>query len=297
MRRYRTVPGDFDARCHGLDDPIPDHWEERVKTQHRENRVQILAGLQSEFGAGNFDGKLADFIAIGVKPFSVLAYHNGFFDQTRRAFVQGAYYPALLSACALGERTLNHLVLDLRDSYAHTPEHAAVATAKSFSNWKVMISTLAAWGVFDPAVTDLFQRLASLRHRSVHFNPATYTGVRNDALAAITTLRDIIEQQFGAFGLQRWFIRGTKGACFIAKAYETDPFVKRFLSPRSMYVGPLHGVRIGEDLAWQFVDWPPDVYGVGEITDEQYCHAFNERDPLAVVPTDGPFTPATSTLR
>lgn len=293
MRRYRTVPGDFDSRCLGLGDPIPDHWEDQVKALERENWERTLAGLKSEYGEWNFECKLADFIAIGVKPFSVLAYHNGLFDQTRRAFVQGAYYPALLSACALGERTLNHLILDLRDSYAHTAEHATVATAKSFSNWKVMISTLAAWGVFDLAVTDLFRRLADLRHRSVHFNPATYTGVRDDALAAITTLRDIIEQQFGAFGLQRWFIRGTKGACFISKAYEVDPFVRRFLAPRSMYVGPLHGVRLTDEGAWQFVDWPPDVYGVGEVTDEQYCHAFNERDPSAVVPTDGPFVPAT----
>lgn len=200
---------------------------------------------------------------------------------------------------------------DLRMKYKFAPDEPPppdfladfVRLTRRIAGWKqgalafkagVSLSTiLSAWGVFDPAVTDLFTRLASLRHRSVHFNPATSTGVRGDALASITTLRDIIEQQFGACGLQRWFIRGTKGACFIAKAYETDPFVKHFLAPRSMYVGPLHGVRIGEDLTWQFVDWPPEVYGVGEVTDEQYCHAFNERDPSAVVPTDGPFIPAT----
>lgn len=293
MRRFRTVPRDFDTRAIGLDRPISEHLEDAVRAQELENRSKTLDALRGEYGHWDFERKLADFIAIGVKPFSVLAYHNLFFDQTRHAFVHGAHYPALLAACALGERTLNHLVLDLREDFNQTLEHEAVASAKSFSNWKLMIDTLSAWGVFDGEVTELFRRLAGLRHRSIHFNSATYAGVRDDALAAVTTLRDIIDKQFGAFGRQRWFIRGTLGACFIAKAYEKDPFVRRFILPTAQYVGPLHSVRITEERVWQFVDWPPDVYGVGEISDEDYCRAFNECDPSACVPTEGSFVPAT----
>ncbi|MCJ2140400.1 MULTISPECIES: hypothetical protein [unclassified Methylobacterium] len=154
----------------------------------------------AEYGEWGAERKRADFVAIGVKPFSVLSYHNRFFTQTRDAFVQGAYYPALLSACALGERTLNHLVLDLRDDYADTPEHAAVAADRAFSNWRLMIATLEAWQVLDQEVVDLFRTLSRLRNRAVHFNPATYVSARDDALAAITCLRDIVEKQFGAFG-------------------------------------------------------------------------------------------------
>ncbi|MCJ2140399.1 MULTISPECIES: hypothetical protein [unclassified Methylobacterium] len=44
--------------------------------------------------------------------------------------------------------------------------------------------------------------------------------------------------------------------------------------------------------AWQFVDWPPDVYGDAVVSDEQYRDLFNDRDPASVVSADGPFVPA-----
>lgn len=203
------------------------------------------------------------------------------------------YYPALLFACALGERTLNHLVLDLRDAYVSTREHAAVATDMSFSNWRLMITTLTAWQVLDQEVAALFRSLSHLRNRAVHFNPATYVSARDDALEAITCLRNIIEKQFGAFGRQRWYIAGTLGACFIKQAFETDPFVRKFIAKSAVYVGPLHSVRNSEASAWQFVDWPPDVYGDAVISDEQYRDLFNDHDPASVVPTVSPFVPAT----
>jgi hypothetical protein len=292
MRRFRTLPGDFDARCYGLE-PVQDQWEDQVKELHIENQARTIEGLKAEFGMWNFERKMADFIAIGVKPFSVQSYHNAFFDQARRAFVQGAYYPALIGACALGERILNHLVLDLRDDFSHTPEYADVASDTTFSNWRRMLVALSAWDVIDPDVAALFRTLSGLRHRSVHFNPKTYDSAREDALNAITTLRDILQKQFSAFGPQRWFMPGTPGVCFIAKDYEENPFVKRFITPSAVYVGPLHNIRITDGGGWQFVDWPPDVYGDGEISDEQYRQVFNERTPESLVPLDGPHVPAT----
>ena len=155
-----------------------------------------------------------------------------------------------------------------------------------------MIDTLAAWSVLDQEVSGLFRKLSGLRHRAVHFNSGTYATVRDDALAAIIILREIIAKQFGAFGHQRWYIEGTLGACSIKRAYESDPFVKRFIAPRSMYVGPLHAVRMENPGTMQLVDWPPEVYGSSEITDEQYKTAFNNRDLAALVSIDGPFVPA-----
>lgn len=293
MRRFRTLPGDFDSRASGMDEPIPETWDEQVRASHNENMARRGAELVAEYGAWDAERKRADFVAIGVKPFSVLSYHNRFFTQTRDAFIQGAYYPALLSACALGERTLNHLVLDLRNDYVGTSEHEAVAKDKSFSNWRLMITTLEAWQVLDQEVAALFTSLFRLRNRAVHFNPATYESARDDALAAITCLRDIIEKQFGTFGRQRWYIPGTLGACFIKQAFESNPFVRKFIATSAVYVGPLHSVRMTEAGAWQFVDWPPDVYGDTVVSDEQYRDLFNDRDPEAVVPTEGPFVPAT----
>ena len=149
MRRFRTFPGDFDSRAVDMDQPIPETWDEQVRALHIDNMARRRAELVAEYGEWGAERKRANFVAIGVKPFSFLSYHNCFFTQTRDAFVQGAYYPALLSACALGERTLNHLVLDLRDHYADTPEHAAVAADRAFSNWRLMIARLEAWQVLD----------------------------------------------------------------------------------------------------------------------------------------------------
>ena len=134
--------------------------------------------------------------------------------------------------------------------------------------------------------------MSRLRSRAVHFNPATDAGARDDALAAITCLRDIVEKQFGAFGRQRWYIPSTLGACFIRQAFEMDPFVRKFIAKSAVNVGPLHSVRMTEAGAWQFVDWPPDVYGDADVSDEQYRDLFNDHDPASVVSADGPFVPA-----
>lgn len=71
-----------------------------------------------------------------------------------------------------------------------------------------------------------------------------WASARDDALAAIICLRDITEKQFGAFGRQRWYIPGTLGACFVKQAFETDPFVRKFIAKSAVYVGPLHSVRM-----------------------------------------------------
>ena len=65
MRRFRTLPGDFDARCYGLE-PIQDQWDDQVKKLRGENQARTIEGLKAEFGVWDFERKLTDFIAIGV---------------------------------------------------------------------------------------------------------------------------------------------------------------------------------------------------------------------------------------
>src|SRR5579862_549724 len=133
-RRHLSYTIDFDSRAHALTEPT-EGWSEDARRLHLENRERVKAGLVQEFGTVLLDRKIENFVAIGFKPFSVLAYHNTLYDQARRAFVIGAYYPALLAACALGERILNHLILDLRDFYKHTLEYKNVYRKKSFDDW------------------------------------------------------------------------------------------------------------------------------------------------------------------
>jgi hypothetical protein len=278
-RRHLSWGMDFDSRALSLDAMIPDHWDKEVKELHRQNLEAARAGMIAEFGELGIDAKIENFIAIGVKPFSVLAHHNALFHQVRQAFVIGAYYPALVGACALGERILNHLMLDMRDHFKATPEYRKVYRKDSFDDWRVPIETLDAWGILLPDAVIEYRALMALRHRSIHFNAATVASLRDDALAAIVHMRTIIEQQFATHALRPWFIPNTLGHAFIRKDYETDPYVRTYFVPNCPFVGPLFGMAPGPN-GWRFFDRAD--YGDGDWTDAEFAAAYNDRDPEQV---------------
>lgn len=277
-RRHLSYTMDFDSRVHVFDEP-GEGWTEDAKRLHMENRERTKIGLVREFGEIFSEKKIENFVAIGTKPFSVLAYHNHFFDQVRRAFVIGAYYPALVGACALGERILNHLVLDLRDFYKSTPEYRKVFRKGSFDNWQVPIDALEAWNVLQPKAVTEFRALMELRHRSIHFNVGTYATLKEDALSAIHHMREIIDQQFTAFGDRPWFITGTRGHLFIKSEWEENPFIKTYYLPSCPFVGPYFAISFDQGL--QFHDHHD--YGDGHWSDDEFAAVFEARslDQLA----------------
>lgn len=240
MKRFRVSTIDFDTRANMLAIVIEEHWEEHIKELHRRNQRLIVEGLRTEFGEDRFEHKLANFIELGAKPLSIVAFHNKFSEQVRRAFIVGAYYPSLLGACGLGERILNHLVLTLRDDFRDTPGYKRVASKDSFANWRIPIDVLLAWGVLRKEVVSLFEELNAVRNRAVHFDPPTERNDRSLALKAVHCLNRIIESQFGSFGALPWFIPETRGAAYIARSAESDPFIRRVYVPNSDYVGPWH---------------------------------------------------------
>ena len=218
MRRH-AVPTflDFDYRANLLMSPIGEDWDEGVKETHRRSGAQVVEGLGKQFGVADLDRKVDDFSAIGPLPSSIIAHHNHLLRQVRDAFVGGYYYPALTGACALGERILNHLILDLRDTFSGTPEFKDVYGKDSFDYWPRVIETLESWQVLQPHAAVALRELGQLRHRSLHFNPETARNTREHALAAIQYLMKVVEHQFSAFGPCPWFIEGTLGTCFIKK--------------------------------------------------------------------------------
>lgn len=87
MKRYRVFGFDFDSRARCFD-PISEDWEEPVKAMHQQARERTIADLKFEYGELRFEEKLQNFIDLGAKPFSILAFHNIFYAQARAAFVQ-----------------------------------------------------------------------------------------------------------------------------------------------------------------------------------------------------------------
>lgn len=278
-RRYHPFGFDFDSTPMSLEDP-GENWGEEAKALHDANRRREIERLKADYGERRLQQVIQDTKDLGSKAFSIISYHNLMHEQARRAFVSGLYFPALVAACALGERILNHLILDLRDHYKSSPHYRRVYRGKSFDDWRFAARVLEDWGVLLPHVGSAFIELATLRNRSVHFNPATYNTMREDALSALKTLGRIIQLQFGVFGRQPWFIENTPGAQFIKRDFEGLPFVRTYIVPLSGFVGVDFGMDHTE-RGWRHLDY--DDYGPGDIDDAEYARLYRERDHSTVV--------------
>lgn len=278
MKRYRIFPFfDFDTRCLQISEPINDEWEESVKAAHQQARENIVARLKAEYGELNADAKIQNFIDLGTKPFSVIAFHNAFFAQVRNAFVVGAYYPALTGACALGERILNHLILALRNDFKNSSEYKKVYKKDSFDDWSLAINTLIAWDVLLPKAAADFRELMKKRHEAIHFRPEIDQNVRAFALEAAKCLQEIIGEQFSGFGAQPWFITNIPGEIYIKREWESKPFIRAVYLNNGLLVGPRHKI---ESLHPRIHILDPDYMNSGtDISDDEFAllrKAFND---------------------
>jgi hypothetical protein len=267
MKRYKIHNIDFDTRATILNLEINNDWEDKVKRLWTENKQNIIKSLIFEFGEYDQKSKLNNFIDIGAKPFSILAFHNIFFHQIRNSFVMGAYYPALTGVCALGERILNHLILKLREYHKSFPEYKYIYRKDSFDDWDIAINALSNWNVLLPEVKENFEKLKIIRNDNIHFNYETDYNDRNFALNAIREMNEIISKQFAAGGEQPWIIQNTKGSFYIKKEYEQLPFIKEIYLPNCVYVGPQHKIHNKNGTFIVEDDFPYDNI---DITDEEF---------------------------
>jgi hypothetical protein len=289
MKRYRVLKLDFDTRATLLSMVIQDSWENRVKAQWHETKRQIAEEIAAEFGPIGLQQKLQNLIDLEAAPMSIVAFHNRFLRQARSAFVACAYYPALTAACALGERILNQLVLKLREHFRATPEYKKVHGKDSFDHWRTAIGVLDSWSILRPEVAERFRELATLRNRALHYTPGLDLSDREIALKALKLLQQIIEGQFGAFGLHPWFIRGANGASFLRSDSVSKPFIREIYLPNCALVGPHHRLERDGD-AWAVIDTYP--YEDRELTDEEFVAMFNSSGDVS--PT---LVPAPTTLQ
>jgi hypothetical protein len=180
-RRYRVLNTTFDTRPHVLTIETTGFGAHERELWEK-TKSQIRQELTISFGERDAEPKEHDFIALGPAPFSVVSYHNHLLAQCRRAFISGAYYPGLLGACGLGERLLNHLILDLRNSFGAHPMTKQVALHDSIQNWNLATDVLRRWNVIDDRVVELFRRLERTRQAAVHYRPVADAEWRDLAL-------------------------------------------------------------------------------------------------------------------
>ncbi len=253
--------------------PVQDEWKDHFKKAHHQNQEKLIAELKAEYGEHDFATKLENFKALGVKPISVLAYHNRLLNQSRRAFVSGQYYPALTAICALGERILNHLILKLRDSYKSHHLYKTVCHKDSFDNWATVINALTEWGVLTAKAADGFQLLRKKRNEVLHFNSAIEANDRQLAIDAIMNFQEIVSHQFSAFGSLPWLLPSL-GECFIKKEFEASPFIKEVYLPNCAHLGYKHRLKRVLPFAFEFQD--ADDYPDQNVSDEEFIRLRRE---------------------
>lgn len=264
MKRYRIFSFDFDSRVHSLD-PIDEGLEESVKAQRMASREKIIEGLRMQYGESYLEQKVQNFIDIGIKPFSVIAFHNDFYDQARSAFVSGHYYPALTSVVALGERVLNHLVLGLREEFKNSKSYKKIYCKNSFDNWEVAIDALIEWSVLTQDAETHFRSLWKQRNYALHFNENVQYDTRAFALNALATFGKILQAQFSGFGSHPWLFI-LPGEVYIRKEWEAAPFIKLVYIPNALKVGHKH--KVASIFPWKVEDG--ESCDEIEITDEKF---------------------------
>jgi len=275
-RRYRPIELTFDTRNSILNQEIDENWEPQIQEQWRSNQSRHRMNLLAEYGTVDGEAKIDNYRAMGDAPWSILFEHNKLLAQTRASFAHGDFYPALVSACALGERIFNQLILVLRDDYTnHRATTRRVRSQDVFTDWGSAIQVLHGWGVLTDALAEKYRELETWRHASVHYDPHITAGEQEPALQALKLIQEIIEGLFSPHGGPPMYIADTPGASFFSLEAEKIPLVKRVFLPRSALLSPAHLMlphQKAEGIVWEIVD--DADYDPTPLSDEEFAAAF-----------------------
>jgi hypothetical protein len=275
-RRYRPIELTFDSRSVVLDQEVGEDWTPDIQAQWRSNQSKVRMELLAEYGTAEGEAKIENYRAMGPAPWSIVAEHNALLAQTRSAFAHDDFYPALVSACALGERIFNQLILTLRDDYVnHKAAIRRVRRDDTFTDWGSSIEVLRGWGVLTDDLTHRYLDLERQRHAAVHFDPAVSAGTREPALQALRLIQEIIEGVFAPHGGPPRFIANIPGASFFSLASEELPIVKRIFLPRSALLSPAHRMFVrqtAEGIAWEIYD--DAEYDPTDLSDAGFAEAI-----------------------
>jgi hypothetical protein len=271
-RRYRPIRVDFDTRNVNLDLEIEEDWDEEIKAMWQENKAKIRENLLSELGRANGERKLENYHEMGPAPWSVVFEHTALLRQVRSSFAHGDFYPALVSACALGERLLNQLVLELRSEYNdHRATTRRVRRGRPISDWGSLIGVLHDWGVLDEETGDTYRKLERLRHTAIHYDPSLSAGGREPALAALRAIQQIVERVFEPHGGPPRFIADTAGSSYIALEAENEPLIQRIFVPHCALVSPAHRLEWQGAVQDEWAIYDDSDYPGEPLTDEEFA--------------------------
>jgi hypothetical protein len=271
-RRYRPLRVSYDTRNVLLDLEIQEEWDSDIKALWEQNKAQVRAELLGELGPFDAQRKLDNYRAMGPAPWSVVFEHTMLLRQVRGSFAHGDFFPALVSACALGERLLHQLVLALRADYVnHRATTRQVRKPRLRNEWGALIDVLHGWSVFDDEIADTYRHLEQLRHQAVHFDADLSAAAREPALAALLALQQIVERIFEPHGKPPRYIADTLGASYLTLRAEKEPLIRRIFIPNCVLVSPAHRMEPNESSPGGWTAYDDLEYACDSLTDHEFA--------------------------
>lgn len=251
-KRYRWTNFYIDTQRSILKIPgLPDKEKNRIIFQFAENICQ-------NFGSANLESKLGRWLSLSPPALCAPVEYHVLLQEVEVSYVAGHYYPSLTSACCLGERILNHLILAVRDEHKNSTHYKKVYRKDSFDNWELVIKVLSDWNVFGKDVADNFTQLLKLRNPSIHFGDVSARA--KDSKIALDLIYKITAELFGNTH-PRYFM--CPGEIYVKKDYEGDSLTKKMVIPHCAYVSYKHAITADGKI-----DDTDDCEG--EISDEEF---------------------------
>ncbi len=210
--------------------------QEGVPPEHKDRELERI---KERYGSNSIEEKLERYIEITPPNFMVVPDYLNILHEIRDAYIFGHYYPSLTSACCLGERILNILIIKMRGHFKKHRRYNWSKRHNSFTDWKPCIDLLLDWNGLTEETAKEFRKLEQIRHDSVHFD--NLQDLETRSLTAVNLIFKITDDLFGVN--QRNFF-WTPGVPYVRKDREKDPMVIEFILPHCVLVSYKNYVEI-----------------------------------------------------
>jgi len=237
------------------------------------NLEELKDFVKQRYGEQDLDNKFNRYSSFKPPGLRIIVEYHTLLQEIEDAYVHGLYYPAVTSACCLGERIFNIIILNLREYYKHSDHFKRLYKKESFGDWEKSIKILSDWKVIDSKeIKNKYLELAEVRHNVIHFNKLE--DIESKAKRTLEIIYDITAYLFGVGHRSDIYLWG-QGEIYIKKNSEETPFVKKMILPHCHPVGYKHFVDTGNEGQWIIRD--NNLYEEREITDEEFIKMRNER--------------------
>ncbi len=230
--------------------------------------------LSQKYGPLNFEEKFTRWLSIPKPTLSVVDEHTYLLQDIENAYVSGSLYATLTSACCLGERILNQIILRVKNSYKSTSQYKLIYRKSSINNWELGINTLLKWKIIKSETEKKYKQLLALRTDSVHFQNKEQNLVPM-AKNAICLINEIISDLFELKREKKfliWF--EVPGELYLKREAENIPFIEAFYIPCAPLVGFKHIIETTPDLKFRVID--KEIYPNKEISDQEFVKLRNK---------------------